>query len=138
MRRRSKTLWILAAFAAGCSSAHPKERGLESSVAQLNSSEFPCNHSVAMQSYVRELWASIQAAWVVPFDTPVDQLVRVELEFDGRGETRDPKIAEASDPILLKSVEQAVREADQPSPSDDVRACLAGQVIKLTFRNQAK
>lgn len=106
---------------------------LDRSVERTSQSDLPCVRTPEMQGYVRDLWNALQAAWVLPPTARADRSVTVAIDFDGRGESRAPEVVDSDDPDLQASVERAFRDAKLPSPSDDLRACLAAQRITAEF-----
>jgi hypothetical protein len=133
MWRYALPMGALLVAVVGCSGAQTRETGLSSSLGNLDRSSFPCNRSEEMQEYVRNLWSSIQSKWVPPQHAKSDQVVVLALDFDGRGESQPPRVIEANDSELQKTVEEAYRRASAPEPSETLRACLAGQRVKATF-----
>lgn len=125
----------LAASAFACAGGVERtdRSSLERSVERASEGELPCVRTPEMQGYVRDLWNALQVAWVLPPTARAGHFVTVAIDFDGRGENRAPEVVDSSDPALQASVERAFRDARLPSPSDDLRACLAAQRITAKF-----
>jgi len=135
--KRIGSIVCAGALVACASVGRPSEGGLETSLEGLSQSPFSCVRGDDVQTYVSDLWQTLQDAWVLPAGVPGDQLVSVRIPFHADGQPARLEVVSATNEALRRSVEAAVAAAELPEPPDTARPCLALRSFRVDFANPA-
>jgi len=109
-------------------------RGTGGSGTVLGGAAADCQDRGEVQAYIGQIKDRMLARWVPPPDSPAGE-VRATLRFqlDVGGSASRVELVKAADPLVGKSVADALRSASPFPPMSERVRCLAGEQLVGTF-----